>query len=297
MLKRSLFSAAIVFVIAISVLAQTATPSMKDADALFQNQKWQEAVSAYSAITAADPAQGLAWYRLGFALNSLGKYEEGAQAFQKAVDIGHRPESMYGLAHSYALMKDKDRAFEWVTKAIENNLPQPRRVRFDPSLAILRDDPRFAELLTLVDRKAHVCMNTPEYRQFDFWVGDWQVLNKAGQQVGTNNVVALQSGCIIEENWVSGAGGTGQSFNFYNPVTHKWHQSYMDSDGGNWMMDGEFKDGAMRFEGAIYTPSGKTMVKVTFFNLGDRVRQLAETSNDQGQTWITGFDGMYVRKK
>ena len=62
----------------------------------------------------------------------------------------------------------------------------------------------------------------------------------------------------------------GKSFNFYNPSTKKWHQSYMDNSGGNWMMDGELKDGVLRYEGAIYSPTGKVLVHMTFYNTGSR---------------------------
>lgn len=146
--------------------------------------------------------------------------------------------------------------------------------------------------------RARVCMDTPEYRQFDFWVGDWDVFNPSGRRVGANRVVLLQDGCIVEENWTSARGGTGQSFNFYNPVTKRWHQSYMDSGGDNWMMDGEYRDGVLRFESFIYSPGSKVQVRMSFTNLGpDKVRQTADTSADGGKTWTPVWDGTYVRKR
>ena len=91
---------------------------------------------------------------------------------------------------------------------------------------------------------------------------------------------------------------TGQSFNFYNPVTKKWHQSYMDSNGGNYMMDGEYKEGALRYEGFIYSPAGQIPVRMTFFNLEPgKLRQTSETSSDGGKTWVQGWDGLYIRQK
>jgi tetratricopeptide (TPR) repeat protein len=295
----SVLVAGVFILTAQQVAAQTQAPTLQEADALYQAQQWAEAARAYAAITEADPSAGLAWYRLGFALNSLGSYAQGAEALRKAAGIGHRPEVMYALAHSYALMNDKDHAFEWLTKAVENGLPQPRQIKTDRNVINLRDDPRFQTLLALIERKARVCMNIPEYRQFDFWVGDWEVRTQQGQVVGSNSVKLLEDGCIVEENWTSaGDGQTGKSFNFYNPMTKKWHQSYMGNDAGNWMMDGEYKDGAMRLVGMIYSPRRQVMTRMTFFNLGpDKVRQLGEISEDAGANWKVTWDAIYLRKK
>ncbi len=291
----------IIFCVLVSVHpggAQTPTPTAQEANALYQAQKWEAAAQAYEALARADPSKAPYWYRLGFSLNSTGKYAQALGAFQKAVEVGRGPQAMLGLAHTYAFLKDKDHAFEWLTKAVENNLPQPRQIANDPNLVFMRDDPRFQKLLALVEQKAQVCMSTPEYRGFDFWVGDWEVFNPTGRQVGTNRVVLRQEGCIVEENWTSAAGNTGQSFNFYNPITRKWHQSYMDSNASNWMMDGELKGDALRYEGAIFSPGSKVLVKMTFTKLGpDKVRQTAETSSDEGRTWTSVWDGLYVRKK
>lgn len=62
--------------------------------------------------------------------------------------------------------------------------------------------------------------------------------------------------------------------------------------------EGEYKDGAMRYTSASINANGqKTLGRMTFFNLGDKVRQLWETSTDDGKTWTVAFDGTYVRKK
>lgn len=291
---------------ALATTAQTAPPSpeTQKADELFQAQKWEEAATAYEAITRTEPKNGRAWMRLGYSQISLKKYEQALGAFQQANEIlATTPRAslpMYAIGSAYALMKDKDKAFEWLNKAMAAKFPQPASIGNDPNLVALSDDPRFKDLLALAAKAARVCMNTPEYRGFDFWVGDWNVVGKNGQQLGTNKVVMLAEGCIIEENWDGGGGGgsIGKSFNFYNPVTKKWHQSYMDSNGGNWMMDGELKDGVLRYEGAIYSPNGKVLVHMTFYNMGpDKVRQTAETSVDDGKTWTSTWDGTYIRKK
>ena len=46
-----------------------------------------------------------------------------------------------------------------------------------------------------------------EYKQFDFWEGDWTVYDTTGTEVGKNTIVKLEDNCILNEHW-RGAGGT-----------------------------------------------------------------------------------------
>ncbi len=275
---------------------------MAAANALLQSQKWDEAVKAYEAITVDEPNNGLAWFQLAWARHGLGQYQAALDALQKPLQLSkgtpREAAVLYASATMYAGMKDMEKAFEWLNKTLATRASQLQGLKNDPNFVGLRGDRRFKELSEAGAKAAKVCMNIPEYRGFDFWVGDWNVVGQAGQQLGTNKVVVLADGCIVEENWESAGGGVGKSFNFYNPTTKKWHQSYMDNTGGNWMMDGELRDGVLRYEGTIYSPTGKVLVHMTFYNMGpDKVRQTAETSTDDGKTWTSVWDGMYVRKK
>ena len=37
------------------------------------------------------------------------------------------------------------------------------------------------------------CENTPEHRQFDFWVGTWEVTDKAGETIYGNNTISRRA--------------------------------------------------------------------------------------------------------
>ena len=134
----------------------------------------------------------------------------------------------------------------------------------------------------------------PEHRQFDFWIGEWAVRNPAGRVVGTNTITVLHKGCVLMESW-SGAGGvTGSSFNLYDASRKQWHQTWVDSSGSLLELDGTFADGAMVLSSAA---SDSPRNRITWRVLPDgRVRQLWETSADNGVTWKTSFDGYYERK-
>ena len=45
-----------------------------------------------------------------------------------------------------------------------------------------------------------------EYRQFDFWIGEWVVHNPKGAQVGTSRIEQIENGCGILEQWTNARG-------------------------------------------------------------------------------------------
>jgi hypothetical protein len=151
----------------------------------------------------------------------------------------------------------------------------------------------------------HPCNTMPEAKQFDFWIGQWDVTPWAApspasaQQRGTNDVHPILEHCVISENWRGGRGGEGKSYNFYDTNVHKWRQIWIADSGGSLDYTGEFRDGAMRFVGWNLDASGKRQEqKLTFFAIApDTVRQLFEASTDGGKTWTPTFDGRYVRHR
>jgi len=40
-----------------------------------------------------------------------------------------------------------------------------------------------------------------EYKQFDFWVGEWKV-EVSGQVIAKQPIEKLMDGCIVQENWM-----------------------------------------------------------------------------------------------
>ena len=135
----------------------------------------------------------------------------------------------------------------------------------------------------------------PEHRQFDFWLGDWEVRNPAGKVVGRNTITSLHKGCVLFENWTGAGGVTGSSFNLYDASRKQWHQTWVDSSGSLLELDGVAGDGGMVLTSAA---TDNPRNRITWRVLPDaRVRQLWETSSDGGATWTTSFDGYYGKKQ
>ena len=144
---------------------------------------------------------------------------------------------------------------------------------------------------------AKLC-DTPEYRQFDFWVGDWDVTSN-DQPAGTNSIHAIHNGCALQENWQgAGAGGiSGSSFNIFDRASGKWHQTWVDASGTLLQLDGGLVGGSMVLTGSRPAATGGTALhRISWTpNEDGSVRQLWEASQDEGASWNVLFDGLYVK--
>lgn len=139
----------------------------------------------------------------------------------------------------------------------------------------------------------------PEHRQFDFWIGEWDVENTAdGQVVGENTIRQIMNGCALEENWVGGQGGKGTSINAFHAPSGRWHQSWISDNGTFLLLDGGWKDGSMVLEGEMAGREGRTVMHRIAWTPGEsgEVRQVWEFSRDAGDTWTLAFDGTYRPK-
>jgi hypothetical protein len=139
----------------------------------------------------------------------------------------------------------------------------------------------------------------PAARQFDFWIGHWQVTEN-GKPAGTNHIQRILDGCALLENWRGAQGGAGNSLNFYDRADGLWHQTWVDQSGNVLNLAGRFKDGAMRLEGI--RPATKLQPaarhRITWTPLaGGNVRQLWESSPSDRESWAVQFDGLYVHAK
>ncbi len=142
----------------------------------------------------------------------------------------------------------------------------------------------------------------PEHRQFDFWLGEWDVIGgpNAETVVGRNTIVRVASGCALREHWVNNGGNDGHSLNVYDRATKRWTQFWIGSDGVVLRLEGGLRDdGAMAMEGVL--PDGKGGVqkqRIVWTPKPDgRVEQRWETSDDDGAHWQTAFLGIYRRRE
>ncbi len=139
--------------------------------------------------------------------------------------------------------------------------------------------------------------NTPEYRQFDFWIGEWVVKDSKGNIQGYNKIFSILDGCALSENWHSVSGNPGVSYNFYDKTKGQWHQTWVDNSGGTLYLDGGLKDGVMVLSSAN-SSNQKVIQQISWTPLDDgSVKQHWQSSKDGGKNWTDVFLGFYHKKE
>lgn len=135
-----------------------------------------------------------------------------------------------------------------------------------------------------------------EHRQFDFWLGRWEVFGPAGRRAGINHIERVHGGCVLRERYETGRGYSGESLNIYDAGRKVWHQTWADSGGLLLMLEGGLREGVMVMEGRTTAADGQvTRHRITWSpNADGSVRQHWQTAPATGD-WSTAFDGRYVR--
>ncbi len=133
----------------------------------------------------------------------------------------------------------------------------------------------------------------PEYRQFDFWIGDWDVFDVGNPttMVARVRVDHILDGCVLREDYQGADGLKGQSFSLYDASRKVWHQNWVTNGGRLLVIEGEMQAGEIVLSGVDRTASGKErQVRGTWQPVSGGAREIAVTSIDGGKTWSPWFD-------
>ncbi len=136
------------------------------------------------------------------------------------------------------------------------------------------------------------------FRQFDFWVGDWDVYTLDGKKAGENSIQIEENGCLLVERWTGASGGTGQSYNYVDLATNKWRQIWVSNWGTIDYAGGLNEDGAMRLEGEIAYPNGDKADFMGIWTLNEdgTITQHFKQYNAETEEWADWFIGTYKKK-
>jgi hypothetical protein len=138
----------------------------------------------------------------------------------------------------------------------------------------------------------------PEHRQFDFWVGEWDLKVRArsapdkdewGEATATQKIESILGGCSIAEHFAADGPGVpwaGKSYSSWQPGLKKWRQTWVDDQGSYIALTGGIEDGVMTLYGEPRTRDGKTvLMRMVFLDVKkDSLRWEWQRQAD-GKTW------------
>ncbi|HEX4684445.1 MAG TPA: hypothetical protein VH277_17130 [Gemmatimonadaceae bacterium] len=289
--------------------AGSASPPSADlqrAAQAFARSDWTASRDLYGSLAAAFPQHAISRFRLGVAQLELGSLREAETNLRRGETLGiPAGQAAFRIAQLYGMSGAADSTIAELRRAADNGLTvAPQALQADRHFDTVRNDARWPAVLDAFDAVTQPCKHDSHFREFDFWVGDWDVrpTGQAATGPAARNTVTLDDGdCVVTEHWSAPAGSVGQSFNIYDRSYGEWRQTWVDNLGGQHDYRGHLVGKNMVFEGTTPAANGKpgrVPTRLKFFRLGpDSVRQFSEVSGDGGHTWQVNYDLMYVRRR
>jgi hypothetical protein len=140
---------------------------------------------------------------------------------------------------------------------------------------------------------ASPCSST-ERRQFDFWVGDWDVFDVGGEtRVARSKVEPILDGCVLLETYEGSDGHRGQSFTLFDANRKVWHQTWVTNRGELLAIEGVLESGQIVMTGDQVSSAEPRRVRGIWKPVEGGVRETALVSSDGGKTWRPWFDLMF----
>lgn len=273
-----------------------ATPQA-DADALLKDQNWAEAMVAFEALLETDTENAANYFKLGRVRHHMEDYTGARIAYEKAIEHNFQrlQTARYHLARTLISLDKQEKSLEQLEHIAESGRFSYRTLQGTSEFETFKGNPKFMKVVATLTP-----CNTPEYRQFSFWLGEWDVKSAgAATSSATNSLTSVHGGCVMMEQYVAGA-YSGMSINFYDATTKKWHQTWSDNGGGSLYLEGGLNtNGSMVLSDENFETSKitGTINKITWtLNPDKSVQQLWENSTDGGKTWATAFDGIYTKR-
>jgi hypothetical protein len=133
-----------------------------------------------------------------------------------------------------------------------------------------------------------------QYRQFDFWIGDWDAFDPDGAKSAHVQVTSILDGCVLQEIYEGANGANGRSFTIFDAAKKSWHQSWVTNRGQMLELRGSLHEGAITLRGMDHTATGaQRLVSGTWRAVPAGVRETAMTSVDHGKSWQPWFDILF----
>jgi tetratricopeptide (TPR) repeat protein len=119
----------------------------------FGQKRYEEAAQFLTQAAERGARNSMVYGQLAFAQMNLNRNEDAIKSYEKAFEAGIPPGAntrglaYYNMACAYARLKQTDKAFEMLNKAVDEGMTNRQTFETDTDLAALRTDARFQTLL------------------------------------------------------------------------------------------------------------------------------------------------------
>lgn len=144
--------------------------------------------------------------------------------------------------------------------------------------------------------------DSPESRQFDFWVGEWDLayVDEGHAATSRNRITKILDGCGLLEEF-TGAPGTrleGRSLSTFDRISRKWKQAWIDNTATYLDFTGGMVDGRMILTREAGITGGRFLQRMVWQDIrAESFKWLWQRSDDDGRTWATLWEIEYKRRE
>jgi hypothetical protein len=148
--------------------------------------------------------------------------------------------------------------------------------------------------------------SSSDARQFDFWLGEWDLSWPAEQaggepgetMTGINRVSKLFGPCVIEENFATDDGSfLGRSLSVYDEKAVTWRQTWVDSAGGYLSFAGGMKGDDMVLSTEPVADGDEVVVnRMVFTNITPDSLYWQWQKSNGGDSWSDLWTITYKRR-
>lgn len=296
-LQRDAVKSPITLTIGVIVLAIAGGPLIYF-DAIAMDAK--SVSSEFARLEKAGSEDPQEWFDLAAAAREAGELEIAGNSLDIASGYGLSPVlASLEKARILVISDEPDAATAELRDVFASGFTGVSVLLNDPLINSMAGREDYDELVAEMSVQAFPCEHQEGFRDFDFWIGEWDVHLANGTYAGTNVIEPAERGCVITERWIGASGGTGMSINYFDKSSGEWVQVWNAAAGSQIVIRGGLRDDGMALEGYIhYVANGTTAAfRGLWTPLPDgRVRQYFEQSNDDGETWTPWFEGFYSRR-
>ena len=160
--------------------------------------------------------------------------------------------------------------------------------------------PGMGAFATRVNAQSPAACVGEEYRQLDFWLGNWDLTwtptGEGDTAKGTNDITLIMDDCVVQESF-KGAGAIGHSVSLYHAPPKKWRQTWVDNTGGYYALVGGPDDEGFRLDMTRISDKAPYMRMIWRNIEKDSMDWRWQRSPDEGKTWEDSWVIHYVRRK